>query len=146
MQADESKERRSACNHLVQGMLDERRQLLSLLLDVSSVNADAPSAEDEELLEEFCQLLVDYIASGHFGLYERLAEGRERRTSAAKLASDIYPQIERSTELALAFTERYKAGNPTRFGPELTADLSRLGEFLSTRMELEDKLINALMS
>lgn len=145
MQLDETKERRKESNHVVQSMLDERRQLLTLLMNVSSITETQLEPEDEELLEEFCQVLVDYIAAGHFGLYDRISNGRERRTTVAKIADSIYPEIQRSTQLALAFSERYKAENSNRTFTELANDLSHLGESLTTRFELEDRLIASML-
>ena len=78
-QLNEVQERRTGSQELIQHMLKERNQLLALLLQVSS---DSSHHESEQLitdLEEFVQVLVDYIAAGHFGLYERIAEGKERR-------------------------------------------------------------------
>ena len=34
----------------------------------------------KDVLNDFLEILVDYIASGHFGLYRRIAEGTERRS------------------------------------------------------------------
>lgn len=146
MQLDETKERRNTSTHLVQSMLDERKQLLSLLLNVSGLTPGKLEQEDEELLEEFCEVLVDYIATGHFGLYDRIASGQERRSDVSKIADNIYPEIQRSTQLALAFSERYKSENRDKACNDLAGDLSRLGESLTTRMELEDKLIASMMS
>ena len=145
MQLDETKERRNASSHLVQNMLDERKQLLALLMNVSSISGTELEPEDEELLEEFCQVLVDYIASGHFGLYDRITDGRERRSTVSEIADSIYPEIQRSTQMALAFSERYKAENTNRSFAELASDLSHLGESLTTRMELEDRLIASML-
>lgn len=145
MQLDGTKERRRASNHMVHNMLDERRQLLALLMNISGISGTELEPEDEELLEEFCQVLVDYIASGHFGLYDRITNGNERRSPVSEIADDIYPEIERSTRLALAFSERYKAENSNKSYAGLAGDLSRLGESLTTRMELEDRLIASML-
>ena len=146
MQDKESNERRSRSSHLIEGMLAERNQLLSLLLRSSNIESDNLVTEDEELLEEFCQVLVDYIAAGHFGLYDRIVEGRERRTGITRLAKTAYPEIERSTQLALEFSEKYKPDNIDRNFKNLSKDLSVLGESLTTRIELEDRLISGLLA
>ena len=96
-------------------------------------------------LEEFVQVLVDYIAAGHFGLYQRIAEGKERRKAVSELAVQIYPRIERTTEVALAFDEKYNPENSSKDLSQLQQDLSLLGEELSTRIELEDQLINSIL-
>ena len=140
------KDRRKVSNHLVENMLDERNRILSLLLQVSAINMDKPGQEDRELLEEFCQLLVDYIAAGHFGLYGRIAEGTERRMDITDVAKKIYPKIEFSTQQALEFTEKYNNEGINNSLENLSVDLSILGESLATRIELEDRLISRILS
>lgn len=144
-QVNEIQERRAGSQELIQHMLKERNQLLTLLLDVSS---DSSHKELEQLvadLEEFVQVLVDYIAAGHFGLYERIAEGKERRKAVSELAVEIYPRIEQSTQIALAFEDKYNPDNENRELEHFPQDVSMLGEELTTRIELEDKLIQLML-
>ncbi len=144
-QANEPQERRGASNELIEHMLKERNQLLSLMLQVSSDNSQEKSAQIDADLEEFIQVLVDYIAAAHFGLYERIVEGKERRKAVSDLAIDIYPRIEQTTQIALAFDEKYNPDNEERKLNHLAEDLSKLGEELTTRIELEDQLIQLLL-
>jgi len=99
---------------------------------------------DRELLNEFCQVLVDYIAAGHFGLYERIVEGTERRRSVADLAVKLYPRIEETTQAALAFNEKYDADREDIDMSRLHEELSMLGEELTNRIEYEDQIIKKL--
>ncbi len=141
----EIQERRGASQELIQHMLKERNQLLTLLLQVSS---DSSKHESDQLvadLEEFVQVLVDYIAAGHFGLYERIAAGKERRKAVSDLAVEIYPRIEQSTQITLAFDEKYNPENKNRDIEHFPQDVSMLGEELTTRIELEDQLIQLLL-
>jgi len=144
-QVDEIKERRASSNELIQHMLKERNQLLSLLLQVSSEGSEGDSVKSVVDLEEFVQVLVDYIAAGHFGLYERISEGKERRKAVSDLAVEIYPRIEQTTELALAFDEKYNPENNNNELNHFHEDLSKLGEALTVRIELEDQLIQLLL-
>ncbi len=144
-QLNEIQDRRAGSQDLIEHMLKERNQLLTLLLQVSS---DSSHHESEQLiadLEEFMQVLVDYIAAGHFGLYGRIAEGKERRKAISELAIEIYPRIEQSTQIALAFDEKYNPDNEERKLEEFPQDVSKLGEELTTRIELEDKLIQLIL-
>lgn len=144
-QLNETQERRTGSQELIEHMLKERNQLLTLLLQVSS---DSSHHESEQLitdLEEFMQVLVDYIAAGHFGLYGRIAEGKERRKAISELAMEIYPRIEQSTQIALAFDEKYNPDNEERELEEFPQDVSKLGEELTTRIELEDQLIQLIL-
>lgn len=144
-QLNEVQERRGASQELVQHMLKERNQLLTLLLQVSSDSSHKQSEQLVSDLEEFVQVLADYIAAGHFGLYERIAEGKERRKVVKSLAMEIYPRIEQSTQIALAFDEKYNPENEKRELDHFPEDISMLGEELTTRIELEDQLIQLLL-
>ena len=100
---EDSIDRRGGTSELITNMLTERKQLLGLMLQASRMSAEKAAVLDQDLLNEFCQVLVDYIASGHFGLYERIVEGTERRKGVAELAVQLYPHIDETTQLALAF-------------------------------------------
>jgi regulator of sigma D len=116
------------------------------LLQVSVEGSENGCVKSVADLEEFNQVLVDYIAAGHFGLYQRIAEGNERRKAVIELAAQIYPRIEQTTEIALAFDEKYNPENNENELHNFEEDLSMLGEELTTRIELEDQLINLLLT
>jgi len=134
-------DRRSQSRERIEHLLEERRQLLSLLLQLSYRKPDPPSLE---LLDEFCQLLVDYIAAGHFGLFQRIVERQERRRKVLDLALEVYPRIEESTRVVLDFNEKYDPEKP-RVLDSIYSELSRLGEALTSRMVFEDQLISRML-
>lgn len=136
---------RAQCRKLVSKILHGRKQVLVLLWKVSRIEPLTASPPLESLLNEFCGLLVDYIASAHFVLYRRLGEGTERRRAVVEVAKEIYPAIERTTELALAFNDKYADAGPDALLSALERDLSRLSEMLAGRMDLEDRLISAML-
>lgn len=138
-------ERRSTANQFIENMLNERGQLLALLLQISNLESGDSDGLDEDLLEEFCQVLVDYIAAGHFGLYERISQGKERRKPIAKLTGVVYPKIEKSTEVALEFSTKYNTERKRAGINNLQKDLSVLGETLTIRIEVEDELIAMML-
>ena len=137
--------KRSTTSQRIKHMLEERRGLFALLLRVSGQTHHGQDEPDADLLEEFCELVVDYIAAGHFGLYQRIAEGKERRNKVVALARTIYPEIERTTQIALAFSEKYKIDGKHDRPDRLQNNLSEVGEALTTRIELEDQLIAAVL-
>ncbi len=139
-------ERRGKTSNLIENLLNERKQLLSLLLQSSNINVANLSDSDPELLDEFCQVLVDYIAACHFGLYERIVEGTERRKAVSDIAVNVYPRIEQTTQVALTFNEKYNMDKGKIDLSLIQQDLSKLGEELATRIELEDQLIRQLQS
>ena len=89
--------------------------------------------------------LVDYITSGHFGLYRRISEGEERRAQVVETAKEIYPRISLTTDVAMDFSDRYEAADEGRLRSHSTEDLSTVGEEVTTRIELEDQLIIAML-
>jgi regulator of sigma D len=88
---------------------------------------------------------MDYVAAGHFALYERILEGRERRKGVARAAAELYPQIAETTQFFVDFNDRYDQLDDAQMDRELSSDLSKLGERLATRIELEDRLIAELV-
>lgn len=141
---EKTSERRGNSSELISHMLVERQELLALLLQASNVKTDVASQSDWEVIDEFCQVLVDYIAAGHFGLYDRIVKKQERRKGVAELAMQVYPRIDKATQIALEFNEKYNPENRNSMS-SLTQDLSLLGEELTNRIELEDQLIGVLL-
>ena len=97
-----------------------------------------------EVLQEFCQVLVDYSAFGHFEIYERIVAGRERRSQVVEVAREVYPRIAEASEVAVEFNDKYDASDHTLDLHQLERDLGKLGEELAIRIEMEDRIIEAL--
>ncbi|MDD2770119.1 MAG: Rsd/AlgQ family anti-sigma factor [Methylococcus sp.] len=129
---------------LVKELLDERRQVWLAYSELGGLKPFAPSLSLESRLRGFCQILIDYISLGHFGLYRRVTNGTEVRANAAEVADAIYPGIAEATDAAMAFNDKYERMPAEFFCEELEDDLSRLGERLALRGELEDRLIASL--
>ena len=144
-EAQEQRERRSGTRTLIDKMLTERQKMLVLFERVAGVEPYADEMPNDELLQEFSQILVDYIASGHFGLYERISEGKERRRGIVKLAEELYPRIANTTQAAIEFNDVYEKANGESIGENLSTMLSKLGEELAVRIELEDQLISEMI-
>ncbi len=141
-------ERRSATKEIINRLLAERTEMLKLYCRVAGL---VPYGEKkggkvaQKVLQEFCQVLVDYIAAGHFSLYERIVNGTERRREVARLANELYPRIAETTQITLDFNDKYDCGDQCELTMSFDNDLSRLGEELAARIELEDKLIGKLV-
>src|SRR5690606_34355400 len=95
---------------------------------------------------EFCQILLDYVSAGHFEVYEQLlSEAKEFNDGGVDLANKLYPEIQKTTEAALDLNDRFdNTPEEAEELRELIPVLSRLGEQLEERFELEDTLIEAL--
>lgn len=140
-------ERRSGSRELVKKLLAERTEMLVLFCRVAGLEPfkeEKQRTSAQKLLQELCQVLVDYIAAGHFGLYERIANGAERRQALAELAAKYYPRIAATTDAALAFNDKYDCEDPGELTEDLAKDLSHLGEQLAARIELEDQLLKLI--
>jgi regulator of sigma D len=138
--------RRPETARQVEELLHERRQVWANFCDLGSMKPFAPGLELTEKMQAFCQILIDYISLGHFGVYRRIIDGSERRRKALETAEQVYPAIEEATDMALAFNDKYEAPDDQSVRVDLEGDLSRLGEALATRFDLEDQLLSALMA
>ncbi|PCH62883.1 MAG: hypothetical protein COC19_02245 [SAR86 cluster bacterium] len=106
--------------------------------DQSKYLADALSA--------FNQTLVDYVSAGHFEIYNELInEAREYNDGSLSNGIDLCKSIEHSTDLALAFNDKYAASAELVL-ERLPRDITELGNMLNRRFELEDQLIQAAHS
>lgn len=142
-------ERRRGTRDSIAKMVQERREVLSLYWRLAGLDPFGDEQHREpakKLVQEFCQLLVDYIAAGHFSLYERIVNGTERRRELAGLAQELYPRIADTTTVALDFNDRYDSDTAYEIAESFKADLSRLGEELAVRIDLEDKLIARMIA
>jgi regulator of sigma D len=113
----------------------------------SKLAANKPYDSDDsvsDLVQEFCEILVDYTAAAHFQLYRFIEEKQEKRKRVLQLAEQIYPQIVETTRIIVEFNDRYENIQDIHIQTTLEDDLSRLGEALAERIELEDQLIEVL--
>ncbi len=143
-------ERRARTRNEIKHLIKERNSVLSQYYNLAkhTDSSEMDVSNTIDLLEEFCQELVDYMATGHFEIYRRIEEGNERRSEITKLAEKIMPRINDTTQIAVAFNDLYEN---TENIDEATINqlpnyLSKLGKELATRIDLEDQFINALLT
>lgn len=140
--ADAAQRRFSGRFAAVDRWLDSRRQLLVQFLQLSSGRTALPS---RLAIGEFCTTLVDYVSAGHFEIYQELLQQAERAGPAAEvLMQQLYPRIAASTDVALAFDDRYADPEDELLIERLDADLAALGVALADRFEREDQLLALL--
>lgn len=139
-----AKERWGGVSQIVDRWLEERQEMLVRYCALSGREKSSDNEQARaEKLRRFCQILVDYVSAGHFEIYDQLMkEGREFEDEAAlKQAGEFIKAIDKSTEKALDFNDKYLETD------DLTAlddDLSTLGETLETRFSAEDEMIAML--
>lgn len=145
----EINERRDRVKTELISLIHDRNEMLSQYCMLAGTNSEKSHDKYEnetELLQEFCENLIDYLAKGQFELYQRITDGSERRQDIIQLANKIYPRIAETTNYAVEFNDQYDCsldnlGSFDHYGERL----SKLGEELAIRFELEDQLINSLL-
>lgn len=146
MSEPQKKDRRGRTQEMVRKLLGERQEMLAMFCRVAGLQPYSDAAPGGDVLQEFCQVLVDYSAFGHFEIYERIVSGRERRGQVVEVAREVYPRIAEATEVAVEFNDKYDASDHTLDLHQLDRDLCKLGEEIAIRIEMEDRIIQALTS
>jgi len=145
-------DKRDFTREQIRKLLDERQEMLVQFCELAGVvpyqihPVEMVDDRVEMNLRAFCQKMIDYIATGHFVIYERLLNGGERRNQVLDVAAEVYSGIEDSTDIAVAFNDKYDELDHALDLSNLSNDLAMLGEAMSNRADREDRLINALIS
>ena len=143
-------ERRARTKKEIKQLIANRNTVLSQYYSLAKQTEDSDNdlTNTREQLEEFCQELVDYMAIGHFEIYRRIEDGSERRDEILKLAEKIMPRINDTTQIAIAFNDIFDdtSNMKDEAFEQLPNYLSKLGEELATRIDLEDQFIETLLT
>jgi regulator of sigma D len=125
---------RADIDNLIKQWLKHRQEVL--------VHYSQVCVEEEnkcENLAEFCEVMMDYVAIGHFKIFEKLAEFHQSsQPSKQDLDAILLKKIQLTTDAVLDFNDKYTDLNHL---DQLTLDLSHLGESLANRMDWEDEFI-----
>jgi regulator of sigma D len=139
-----AQERWGGVSQIIDRWLQERRELLTMFSELTTRETlDGRNSDDSQRVLEFCQILVDYVSTGHFEVYGQLAkEGSEfDDTEGLEVAGELYSAIDETTQYVLDFNDKYQTPDDLK---TISQDLSALGTQLSTRFEAEDCMINVL--
>jgi regulator of sigma D len=137
--------RRTRQTHTINSLLQERQQVLVSMCELAELEArEVKTATVLNNLQNFNQQLVDYTALGHFEIYERIVEGKERRGNIKKVADRVYPQISKSTQMFVDFNDKYDGADEQDSLTDLYRDLSSIGEAMAERIESEDMLLREI--
>ena len=132
--------------HLVTALQEERSAVWAMYCKMAEMKPFfADSEKLRPLLSRFSQLLIDYVSLGHFGIYEHLLTEQQQQAEVLTYANRIYPAFSNTTASAISFNDAYDDGKRNFKTEHLESDLSRLGEHLARRMELEDRLCSMLL-
>lgn len=139
-------ERRHQTLRLVSELQRERHEVWALYCQIADLKPYQGNAEIKLILNRFAEIMIDYVSLGHFGIYERLVAGTERRDQVLTNAKQIYPEFSKTTDAVVNFNDQYDPKNRKFDTGRLEVDLSELGEQLAKRMEMEDRLCELLLN
>ncbi len=137
--------RRTRQSHTINSLLRERQQVLVTMCALAELESkDVPADTVIHKLQAFNQQLVDYTALGHFEIYERIIDGKERRGNIKLVANRVYPTISETTQLFVDFNDKYEGADEKDSLTGLYSDLSSIGEAMAERIESEDMLLREI--
>jgi regulator of sigma D len=137
--------RRTRQTHTINSLLNERQQVLVSMCELAELESrEVPPSTVIDNLRSFNQKLVDYTALGHFEIYERIVEGRERRGNIKRVADQVYPSISVTTQQIVDFNDKYDGVDDEESLVDLYRDLSLIGETMADRIESEDMLLREI--
>ncbi len=149
-EAVENTDRRTRLNETIQSLIQLRQEMFVSYCQLAGISAfdqrsvERPATQSEQL-RSFCQVMVDYTAMGHFEVYQRIIDGKERRVAVKEMATKVYPGIADTTNFLVDFNDKYVdfKGSEEEMD-SLDTDLSKLGEVIAVRGDLEDQILAAL--
>ncbi len=137
--------RRTRQTHTINNLLRERQQVLVSMCELAELESgDVPPDTVIHNLRGFNQQLVDYTALGHFEIYERIIDGKERRGNIKVVADRVYPSISDTTQVFVEFNDKYDGVDEPESLGDLYSDLSSIGEAMADRIESEDMLLREI--
>ena len=138
-------DRRERQSHTIQELLTERQEVLVAMCELAEFESkEADFSSTIESLKSFSQALVDYSALGHFEIYERIIDGKERRGNVKKVANTVYPVISKTTSQFVEFNDKYDGADDQESLANLYKDLSSIGEAMADRVDSEDQLLHEM--
>jgi len=146
---EQAQQRWGGSHKVIDTWLEERQELLvhycrqAGLPPFNKTHKDTLPTREEILT--FCQVLVDYVSTGHFEIYDQvIKECSENGCDSRTLAERLYPIVNETTDIALQFNDRYADNMDDEKAKSFGIDLSNLGQMLAERFSHEDQLLQVL--
>lgn len=137
-------------HNVIDSWLNERQEVLVSYCQLAGLppfDTTNRKLPDDDEIKSFCQLLMDYVSTGHFEVYDKIVlQSKQQDPNKKALADELYPKISKTTDIALQFNDRYADNKQTtEVMKDFDDSLSALGQFLEERFSLEDKFIATLL-
>ena len=133
-------------SEMIERWIEERRELLLKYCELTEVTdfSDPENNYDAEL-QQFCEIMVDYVSVGHFEVFEQITKEAEifGNDQGLDKSPELIDKIQTTTELILDFNDKYITAKDL---DALIIDLAALGETFVQRFADEDVLIDLLHS
>jgi len=133
-------------SEMIERWIEERRELLVKYCELTEVTdfSDPENNYDTEL-QQFCEIMVDYVSVGHFEVFEQITKEAEifGNDQGLDKSPELIDKIQTTTELILDFNDKYITAKDL---DALIIDLAALGETFVQRFADEDVLIDLLHS
>ncbi|KPU82747.1 anti-RNA polymerase sigma 70 factor [Psychromonas sp. PRT-SC03] len=134
---------------VIDNWLAKRQKLVVLYCQVAGTSPIVQKKRElpaQKQITTFCQTLLDYASTGHFGIYEQIIlqcklDGEEN----LKIAQELYSRITTTTDTALNFNDKYSENATDKALLDFDKDLSELGQLMEERFKREDQLLEVLM-
>lgn len=147
-QLERAEQKWGGSNKLIDQWLNHRRKLL---IEYCQIAGLPPYHHSERTLpslqqvKQFCDSLVDYVSEGHFEVYDQIVSVCESHGKPSQeLAQNLLPKINKTTDVALDFTDKYTEIKKDEALLKLDKDLGLLLQAIELRFELEDNLLEVL--
>jgi len=131
---------------MIERWIEERRELLVKYCELTEVTdfSDPENNYDADL-QQFCEIMVDYVSVGHFEVFEQITKEAEifGNDQGLDKSPELIEKIQTTTELILDFNDKYITAKDL---DALIIDLAALGETFVQRFADEDALIDILHS
>ena len=141
-----AEDRRNQLHRIIKSLVSSRTKTVTQYKELMEYKPFVMDDTLQEVLEDFCGLLVDYTAKVHFNLYKHFDEQTERRKNVITAAENIYPKIVKNTQNIIDLHDSYNDNTQSMSDQNLELCLNSVGELLAERITLENDLIAAFIA
>ena len=103
----------NSVSEMIERWIEERRELLVKYCELTEVTdfSDAENNYDAEL-QQFCEIMVDYVSVGHFEVFEQITKEAEifGNDQGLDKSPKLIDKIQTTTELILDFNDKSTKG------------------------------------